>query len=223
MNYSYEIERLSAIQNFMRVRYFAPNQPDYRKAFTPNQFDRAFLENLIESYFPVVKAEWDRIASVTEPDPTEVGVGEVRSKVYVPVTPPERTPEERRDEARVRLEQEVNSLGSGNIDWDRGDGVTWRIKLDKKTEDRLQIAVQNMANGTSPRPTVTTITAYQQAEPGRPFQINLTDAEVKEVLGLIDYYYEDLAAAYQAAIDKLFDTNNYNSSVIEELATIRTP
>ena len=49
MQYTYTIEKLSAVQNFMRVRYDAERLSSIRKTFNPGQFDEAHLTSLIQA------------------------------------------------------------------------------------------------------------------------------------------------------------------------------
>jgi len=106
MNYTFEIEKASATQNFMRVRYDAEGLPSIRKAFNPTDFSQANLRALIESRAGSVIAEWERIQSLPE-EVTEADLVETAGTAeYVP--PPTPTNPPSFDPFTEKLEESVD-------------------------------------------------------------------------------------------------------------------
>jgi len=107
MNYTFEIEKASATQNFMRVRYDAEGLPSIRKAFNPNDFSQANLRALIESRAGSVIAEWERIQSLTG-EVTEADLVETTGTAEY-VSPPTPTNPPSFDPFTEKLEEGVDA------------------------------------------------------------------------------------------------------------------
>lgn len=112
MNYSYEIERFSATQNFMRVRYDSDGLPSIMRAFNPGTSVESELVALIESAAPGVIAEWTRIQALPS-EVTEANLSVTSgSVIYTP--PPAFTATEppAYDEFTHRLESGVDGTNT---------------------------------------------------------------------------------------------------------------
>ena len=213
MQYSYVIEKVSAKQKFMRVRYFADGQPDIYKAFNPNLFDRTSLEQLAEGYAPAVIREWERIAGVTEPGDSAVGVGEVR--VREEQAPPEPPGEISRDRERREF---------GSLEWTpQGATTPLVVPVDERSMARYTTALAAMSRATMQRPPITRLKVFdlnQVPFPDRPILRQTTDEELEEIMELVEQHREDCAEAEERAMEKLYELNDLAADFETEYTAI---
>lgn len=225
MQYSYVIEKVSAKQKFMRVRYFADGQPDIYKAFNPNLFDRTSLEQLAEGYAPAVIREWERIAGVTEPGDSAVGVGEVRVREeQAPPEPPEPTFEEKRSARSGEISRDRERREFASIEWTpQGATTPLVVPVDERSMARYTTALAAMSRATMQRPPITRLKVFdlnQVPFPERPILRQTTDEELEEIMELVEQHREDCAEAEERAMEKLYEQNDLAADFETEYTAI---
>jgi len=73
MNYSYEILKIEPRHKFLSVRYFAEGKDNYFKNFNPEDFSTEAIVEVIQNFFPNVKAHWDYQTTAQETADLETG------------------------------------------------------------------------------------------------------------------------------------------------------
>ena len=91
MNYSYEILKIEPRHKFLSVRYFAEGKDNYFKNFNPEDFSTEAIVEVIQNFFPNVKAHWDYQTTAAETADLEVGATAELTYTEPPPTPKNNT------------------------------------------------------------------------------------------------------------------------------------
>jgi hypothetical protein len=161
-NYTYQIARVSAKHNFMRVVYSSPNNIDIHQNFNPVNYDKASIDQLIADRVPIVLTLWEDIEAAPELDEVELGVGISVEATYTAPLPPEPPlPPSPEEEIAAALDAQITQIVSmryvtetGGVVWADAQGDEWFLDTTTESQNRFTGARIRASDGGRPEDAV---------------------------------------------------------------------